>query len=174
MSMLTTYSLVGGAGNERERWPPTVPHSWNRAKEMKLLASNSYTWLSPLKVSSKCCSSSLSGIATGGVYSAAHRLQPADELLESVCEGGEDGDASDFAGDMTSLSMQLTSDVKAIGHDLSACRDCCDELSAHLKRLNGEKHTDANGDFFSISFNPVLLLLLICIFYHIGILCTWH
>lgn len=63
------------------------------------------------------------------------RLQPADERLESLCDVC---DKEVLACDLSDLRMCLTSDLKAVDQDLAACRDCFEELSGLLSRMNDQ------------------------------------
>lgn len=80
------------------------------------------------------------------------RLQPTDEQLESLCDIS---DKEMLACNLSELRMSLTSDLKAVGQDLAACRDCFEELSALLSRLNGEVDKTA-GNSASLILSPLV------------------
>lgn len=80
------------------------------------------------------------------------RLQPTDERLESLCDVC---DKEVLACDLSDLRMCLTSDLKAVDQDLAACRDCFEELSGLLSRMNDQVDKTA-GNSISLILCPFI------------------
>lgn len=72
------------------------------------------------------------------LLSAAKNTESSNKRLESLCESDEEIPLCD----LRDLVTQMTSDLKTVGRDLSACKDCWEELDCQLRKLGAGTPAD--------------------------------